>query len=1154
MPRPLAAAALLALTLALGALPPRPAGAIAGAGGERLEAARPAWLLSATSAGPPKGAASQAPATYIIVLEEPPLASYAGGKPGLAATSPRARGEARLDTRSRAALAYLDHLDGRQRALIARLAAVAGRPLAAARSYRYALNGLALSLSPAEAAAAEALPGVLLVRRAEERARASDAGPALIGAAQADLRPALFTARLGAAGAAAAGRAIVTYDAATRRLGLRLDFAGLSGPPTGTRLAAAGPGLSGAVALDLDPLAAPGGGAYAGEISLAGGPDLSAEDAERALLRGELDIVVTTAAAPDGEIGGRLRPVRGEGVVGGVIDGGIAADHPSFADVGGDGHNHANPRGALLGVCAPGAGGSPAFPCNDKLIGAYTFPATASVPDPAGRPSPFDDDGHGSHTAATFAGNVTAASAVAGVATGPIAGVAPHASLVVYDVCGTGSGSGCPMDAIVEAIDRAAADGVQVVNYSISGFPGDPWGEPDALAFLGALDAGVLAAVAAGNAGPAAGSVGAPANAPWVMSVGASTHARRFTRVLGDFAGGALPPPPPLAGAGFGLDAAPPARILDAAQLRDGLGEPNPFCLPFQQGERLDGAIVVCRQLLPPEVVAEYAAAAGAGGLVILWPADVGSQIVVDALPIPAVQLDSEAGAALSAWLAAGSGHVAGIGPAARDGGGQADSVAWFSSRGPNRPVPGVLKPDLTAPGVNILAASTEFTPGADDYAFLSGTSMATPHAAGAAALLRQIHPGWSAQEIRSALMTTAQPELTTQRGERVTPHDAGAGRIRVGLAARAGLLLDETTARFRAADPARGGDPAALNLPSLSSGSCLEQCVFTRTVRSSLATPATWEATSAAGPLLALDVQPQRFTLAPGAEQTLVITARVGLDGFAPPGTFRFGAVTLTEQSGLAPPARLPVALDAPSAILPPAIVVRAAEPAGTTRTAPLRTVGTPELTLRVLGPTRGAQSTLRVAEDPTPFDPLDGTAGVATTSITVPRGAPRVLVAVQGTSADDVDLFVFADGEGGAADGVAQAGELICVSAGYAAVESCDLILDGSGGRRLIAMVQSYSGSGAAEDTVELLVGIVPGEVGAGLRAGGPGAVSAGTPFGVEVAWELSGGRGDAGRHLAVLQVSSSPDPADAGDLGAVPLDLIYMPERLYWPIAAP
>jgi subtilisin family serine protease len=1135
-----AIALLLALALGAGAVPMRGEPAAPPTSPASLTAAPaalPSWLLAAEAAGPPKTGGLDGMTSYIVVLDEPPLASYAGGLPGLAATSPRARGETGLTPNTVAARSYLSHLAAQRGALLSRMASALGRPIAPSFTYSYVLNGLAAALTPAEAAAAATLPGVRLVAPAGERFVAAGEAPALIGAAQADLRPALFAADLGAPGSDATGRAIVSYDAVAGRLGVRLDYTGLAGPPAEAHLIAPG-GRS----LKLSALAAPEGPLFAGEHSLEPGPVATA------LLAGELQVVVRADGVA---IAGTLRPVRGEGMTAAVIDSGITADHPAFADVGGDGYDHTNPRGAgsYLGVCLQADRSGPPFPCNDKLIGAYTFAATSQAVDPAGRPSPFDDEGHGTHTAGILAGNLVPGPTVGGVPVGPAGGVAPHASLVAYDVCGTTRPGVCPLESIVAGIDRAAADGVAVANFSVSGFPGDPWREPDALALLGALDAGVLASVSAGNNGPRSGTVGAPANAPWAMAVGASTHGRRYTRVLADLSGGDAIPPGPLAGGGFGADALALTPIVDAAGFRDFSGAPNGACFPFAEGARLAGAIVVCQQLLGPETIVEHVAEAGGAGVVITWPARAADQAPLGPSALPTIHLDAEAGAELRAWLAAGSGHRASL-SAAVPSSGPADGVAWFSGRGPGRFAADTLKPDLMAPGVNILGPFNGPGLAAPGYAFLSGTSMAAPHAAGAALLLRQLHPGWSPMEVRSALMTTAQPALITAEGAPATPHDAGAGRLRVGLAARAGLLLDETAARFRAADPRLGGDPSQLNLPSLSSGVCLEQCVFTRTLHSALPAPASWEATTEAGPGLTLDVEPARFTIPPGGTQTVVITAHVAREKFAPPGSFLYGAVTLAEQGELAPAARLPVALDAPSAILPPRLTVRAEAPAGSSTTPPLRTSSTPELTLRVLGPVRGETRPITVAQDPTPADPLDGGPGVVNVTLEVPAGTPRAYLAIEQATAPDLDLFVFADGEGGPEDGAAQAAELVCLSATYASGERCDLKLDGDAARRLIVVVQSYSGSGAGEDTARLRVALVPTAEQGGIMAAGPRAVRAGEVFGATISWELPEGPEMGGLYLAALELSSSADPADAGDLGVVPLDLIYWPERLYVP----
>src|SRR5690606_34361305 len=208
--------------------------------------------------------------------------------------------------------------------------------------------------------------------------------------------------------------------------------------------------------------------------------------------------------------------------------------NPSFAGTvpvedGGDGYEHTNPlgEGVYLGICDPANTDQydERFACNDKLIGAWDFSGDG----------PFDADGHGSHTASTVAGNqvdavVTGPSGISDTRT--ISGVAPHANLIAYDVCNM---DGCSMAATTATIDQATADGVDVINYSIgSWLPSAAWSDPDTLGFLNARAAGIFVATAAGNDGPWAESIGAPADIPWVTAVAASTHDRSYTNTVTD--------------------------------------------------------------------------------------------------------------------------------------------------------------------------------------------------------------------------------------------------------------------------------------------------------------------------------------------------------------------------------------------------------------------------------------------------------------------------------------------------------------------------------------------------------------------------------------------------------------------------------------------
>ena len=219
----------------------------------------------------------------------------------------------------------------------------------------------------------------------------------------------------------------------------------------------------------------------------------------------------------DGSNTGGLPGTKGEGIIIGIIDTGINPSNPSFSDIGGDGYNHVNPKGAgvYVGVCNPtNSLYDPTFPCNDKLIGAWGYAGINSG-------NPRDYQGHGSHTASTAGGNFTTAHIIGNTITvdRDISGIAPHANIIAYAAC-------CNGDTLTAAIDQVVIDGVDVVNYSIgSAAPSDPWVETDTLAFLSARDAGVFVSGSAGNNGPDSSTVGAPNDSPWIMS-NASFHSQ----------------------------------------------------------------------------------------------------------------------------------------------------------------------------------------------------------------------------------------------------------------------------------------------------------------------------------------------------------------------------------------------------------------------------------------------------------------------------------------------------------------------------------------------------------------------------------------------------------------------------------------------------
>ena len=610
----------------------------------------------------------------------------------------------------------------------------------------------------------------------------------------------------------------------------------------------------------------------------------------------------------DGSATGALPGTQGEGVVVGIIDTGVNPDHPSFADVGPvDGYDHTNPLVVQFGLCAPV---NPLL-CNDKLIGLYDFTGTG----------PEDDVLHGSHVASTVAGNFVDATFIAPTTTysGLISGVAPHANIISYKVCSTleypelGS---CPLHAILAGIDRATLDVVDVINFSIGGVGGEPWTDPLAQSFFGARAAGIFVATSAGNLGPGPGTVGRPANAPWITSVAASTHDRYLLNTVTGMSGGASAPPADIAGKGF-TSSYGPAPIVYAGDYGDAL------CLaPFPAGTWNNGEIVVCdRGINGRAEKAANAAAGGAGGYVLANDLPSGNGLVSDSYVIPGVHVTYDDGETLKAWLAGGSGHTASIAGVTADISAEhGDVMASFSSRGPNA-APDLLKPDVTAPGIDIFAAfhtPDPANPGPDEYGIISGTSMSSPHVAGSGALLRALHPDWTPDQIKSALMTTAftipnggkevHPVLKEDGSTPTDPFDAGAGRVDLSLAGRAGFVLDESIANYQSAGPDVGGDPTTLNLPSIADGDCDGSCSWTRVLEGAAAGPVTWTVSVQVLGEMALTVSPAEFTLAEGTTQAIQVDADV--TAVEPKGTWVFAQITFLPDDPSVPAAHFPVAV----------------------------------------------------------------------------------------------------------------------------------------------------------------------------------------------------------------------------------------------------
>ncbi|MHA2251168.1 MAG: S8 family peptidase [Candidatus Kariarchaeaceae archaeon] len=475
----------------------------------------------------------------------------------------------------------------------------------------------------------------------------------------------------------------------------------------------------------------------------------------------------------------------GEGVIVGIVDTGIYPEHPSFAD---DGTYGPAPEGWSGEGCDFGDSvfnpDDVPFECNNKLLAAKNYNPSVGLPAWEFN-SARDYNGHGSHTASTAAGNSgVAASVERGGETlnlGEISGIAPRARLSVYKVCVStedGSQASCATSGSAAAIDQAVADGVDVINFSI-GDGASLTGAVD-IAFLFAADAGVSVAHSAGNSGPGAGSVAG--SGPWETSVGASTHDREYegTVTLGDgqvFVGASR------------TSGTPSLQLIDSVDAV--LSGQDPYegelCYPGTLDPAVvEGKIVLCRRGDIARVDKSLAVyMAGGAGMIMYNP---GPQTLnADLHSVPSIHVDHVVGPIIKQYIAdngASSTAQLSDGVAIK---GQGSVMAAFSSRGPMQVSQDIVGPDVTAPGVDILAAVAQ---GGDIFDSYAGTSMAAPHVAGLYAILAQAYPDWSTAMAKSALMTTARQDVTKEDG--VTPADAfdmGAGHVDASGAGKGSFL-----------------------------------------------------------------------------------------------------------------------------------------------------------------------------------------------------------------------------------------------------------------------------------------------------------------------------------------------------------------------------
>lgn len=814
---------------------------------------------------------------------------------------------------------------------------------------------------------------------------------------------------------------------------------------------------------------------------------------------------------------------KGEGMVLGVVDTGINWDSAFFDAAQSAEPAVTNPRPGFVGLCS-----DPQVRCSGKLIGVYDF----TDEDTKGK----DPDGHGSHVASTAAGYPLGFSLDFDGA-GPVppinfstSGVAPRASIISYKACKEVPDEAsfqCFVADTNAALEQAVMDGVDVVNYSIGGGPTNPWfgfssgATTTAETMFNLRQAGIFVSVAAGNDGPIPESVGAPANAPWVFAVANTSHARAFINSLtgtsgGNFALGtlngqalstSLTDRPIVHAADFGnaLCGTGPAELGGACG--DNTGASNPFAPGTFNGE-----IVVCDRGEYGRVEKGFnVLAAGAGGMILANTAAEGESVSADLHCLPATHVGASDGNRLRDWLATGSNHRGRLTASVRSTENSLGGiVASSSSRGPAFGAPDVMKPNLAAPGTSILAAGAD---GPSAIAFLNGTSMAAPHVAGAALLLRKAHPGWGVNQVISALETTADASVNTLGGGvAAATVDRGAGNARVDQAVRIGLYLPVSGSQFQAADPALGGVPGALNLPGIVADRCESECSYSRTVQA--LTSGSWTVATAGE--LDIEVTPASFSLNAGQQRTLQVTLRAGQ---AAAGRWASGSIVLTPAAGTLATQRLPVGALFTGGDLPEFASLTSAGNRGRGEIEIPSLAATDELVIRTSALVRPNPFVASLPEDPTNSDPFDGGLGTRLNLINVPPNTLMLHAETFASSSDDVDLFIGRDLNG---DGQADSSELVCLSTTATDLERCQISNPAAGTWWVI--VQNWQGSGASFDTIRYEIAVLTESQERSLVSFGPGRHEGG-PLTLPVYWDQPAMLRDE-RRIGAIGVATSRD----------------------------
>jgi hypothetical protein len=597
----------------------------------------------------------------------------------------------------------------------------------------------------------------------------------------------------------------------------------------------------------------------------------------------------------------------GEGVVVANLDTGIWPEHPMFADKG-----LAEPPGGPYG-CEFGLSGDPndpTFTCNNKLVGARAFLDTYTTfigaepgeycnktgTDPNVVCSARDADGHGTHTLTTAAGDFVEEAVMWGEDWGPTSGMAPGAHVIGYRVC---LDQGCFGSDSVAAVNQAIVDDVDVINFSISG-GNNAYTDAVELAFLDAYASGILVNASAGNGGP--GPATANHAGGWTNTIAASYPARIYQGTLHlqastgatlNVEGVTITP---------GIDT--PTLVVRPSSVPRYRGN-NTCNVPFADGS-VAGLIVLCDRGNPAgRADSGFNVLQGDGAGMIL--ANVGHQdLFTDLHWLPTIMLDDgtwegevQPGSAVRAFV---DKHrtMATFTTGARTAQ-TPDIMTTFSSRGP---LGDWIKPDVTAPGIEILAGRSPKPwsgaipsgPPGDLYMAIAGTSMSSPHAAGVSALVKAAHPTWTPGQVKSALMTSSIQQVLKPDGLTLAdPFNTGAGSIRADRAIHPTLTFDVTALQYAglASDPLHRIDA---NLPSINAPTFSGSVTTTRRALNISGGTRSFTVHTSAPAGGSISVSPSSFTLQNGQSAVLTIT----IEGAAlAPNTQYFGSITLDASGG---------------------------------------------------------------------------------------------------------------------------------------------------------------------------------------------------------------------------------------------------------------